>query len=41
MSIVGRNRSASKYHSHADGVYASPGLPPIASTTVFGSSARA
>ena len=36
-----RNRSASKYHSQADGVYASPGLPPIASTVVPGSAAVA
>ena len=39
VSSGSRNRSASKYHSQADGVYASPGLPPIASTVVPGSAA--
>ena len=41
MSIEGRNFSASKYHSQAEGLYGSPGLAPIARTSVPGSSARA
>ena len=41
VSSGSRNRSASKYHSHADGAYGSPGLPPTASTVVPGSAARA